>query len=148
MKVVKSEQNYIVECEESEWYDVPPDSRDTLLEGFRHSAGSQNCTSITVFVNPDPILPVHGIDRRTRVHSEKLDSGKLFETSLTYHAELAPAAWDAMSQVEKDAVLREVREGFAKRGHRNPGRYEVFVTRPAGIKGVPDRREYVERGRV
>lgn len=148
MKIVKSEQNYIVELGEEEWYQLTPEARDTLIEGFRTDAAGQNCRDITVFANPDPILPIYGIDRRTRVHSEKLASDKLYEVTLMYSAELAPAAWDDLDDRERQVVLREIRDNFAKRGHRNPGRYEVFITRAANEKGKEDFRQYVERGRV
>lgn len=141
MKTTKSAQNYIVELDEIEWYPLKPEDRDALLAGWRAMAESQNCTSVTVFVNPDPLLPIHGIDRRTRVHAEKLTGDAAYETTLTYHAELAPAKWDAMEEKERKVVLTEIREHFAKRGHRNPGRFEIFVVRN-GVK------EYVERGRV
>lgn len=141
MKIVKSEQNYIVEMDEAEWYPKTPEGRDVLLEAWRVDAEGQNCRQVTVFVNPDPILPIHGIDRRTRVHNEKLAGDQVYETCLTYHAELAPAKWDDMDDKAKQAVLREIRENFAKRGHRNPGRYEIVVVRH-------DVKEYVERGRV
>lgn len=148
MKAIKSEQSYIVECDEADWYGKKPAERDAMLAGLRDTAKGQNCLALTVFALPDPILPMYGIDRKTRVHSEKLESDKLYEVTLMYSAEVAPAAWDALTRAKKDEVLREIRDGFAKRGHRNPGKYEVFITRSSSVRGRPDTREYLERGRV
>lgn len=148
MKIIKSEQNYIVDCDEAEWYNLSPEKRDEMLASFRTDAKGRNCTNITVFANPDPVLPIFGIDRRTRVHSEKLASDKPYEMSLTYSAELAPDAWDAMDRSERSKVLREIVDNFAKRGHKAPGRYEIFVTRQGALPGELPIREFIQRGRV
>lgn len=142
MKITKSEQNFIVEIDEEVWFGKDIFAREILLDEWREQAAAQNCTSLVVFVNPDPILPVYGIARKTRVHGEKLASESVYEISLTYSAELALKAWCDMGQEKQNDTVREIREQLAVRGRRHPGRYEIFYT---DVNGT---RIYITRGRV
>lgn len=143
MKTFKSQQNWIVEVGDDAWFALSAEQREELLTTIRTEALKENCNSVTIFANPDPVLPVHGIDRRTKVHGEKLGSEtEPYTTALTYHAELVPEIWLGMEDREQRTLLKEIRDGLALKGRRNPGRYEVFFINSNGVKN------YVERGRV
>lgn len=141
-KSFKTDDAWVVEYDDHEWFGVSEEVRGEQVQFARDMAKAAKCTSFAIFSIPDPIFPVYGHSIRKRVYTEQIDTGASFHLSCTHHAEIPREHWDAISEEAKAKLLKRLRDILAIKGSTNPGRYEIYVPNGDGTN------TYLERGKI
>lgn len=142
MKTFKAEQSWVVEVSDHEWFADDGANQMNILTAARENAKRADCTNISVFVDPDPMFPVYGVDRRKRVHNEQIGQGTKWVIGCTHHVDFTLSWWSEAGEKARARAIGDVKKVLEIKGRTNPGRYEIRV--PNGLGGFT----YIERGTV
>ena len=139
--MTKMGESWVVEIrEETVWYGGDLSERNALNDKAKADAGKHGCSSVSIFVVPDPLFPLYGETSRHRVWTTRIDRSENdpYSVEALFTGIVKEAVFGKISLAEQQKMITVVRDKLNRMARGQVGRYQI----------VFDNGKLIERGRV